>query len=67
MIHFDFEFFLVIASAVTGLVWLIDALLFARQRRQELVSKGTEPLLVEYARAFFPVLLAVLVLRAFMW
>ncbi|MCP4766006.1 MAG: signal peptidase I [Gammaproteobacteria bacterium] len=64
--HFDFEFFLVIASAVTSVVWLIDALLFARKRNQEAVSKEKEPLLVEYARAFFPVLLAVLVLRAFL-
>ncbi|MCP4469435.1 MAG: signal peptidase I [Gammaproteobacteria bacterium] len=63
--HFDFEFLLVIASAVTGLVWLADALLFAR-RRQESISKVKEPLLVEYARAFFPVLLAVLILRAFL-
>ena len=66
MVHFDFEFFLVLASAVTGVVWLVDALLFARLRRQAATSKAKEPLMVEYARAFFPVLLAVLVLRAFL-
>jgi len=66
MIHFDFEFFLLIASAITGLVWLVDALLFARAWRQEATSKSREPLMVEYARAFFPVLLAVLLLRAFL-
>ena len=66
MIHFDFEFFLVIATAVTGLLWLADTLLFARLRRQSSLSKVTnEPLVFEYSRAFFPVLLAVLVLRAF--
>ena len=65
MIHFDFEFFLLTASAVTGLIWLVDTLLFARLRNTEAVSKAAEPLMVEYARAFFPVLLAVLVLRAF--
>ncbi len=66
MIHFDFEFFLLIASTVTGLVWLADALLFARQRRQEAASNmAKEPLMVEYARAFFPVLLVVLLIRAF--
>ena len=68
MIHFDFEFFLVIASAVTGVLWLIDSLLFARRRKAGAHSnEGNEPLLVEYARAFFPVLLAVLVLRAFIF
>lgn len=68
MIHFDFEFFLVIATAVTGLLWLTDTLLFARRRgAQALSQENREPLLVEYSRAFFPVLLAVLVLRAFIF
>ena len=66
MIHFDFEFLLLIMTAVTGFLWLADILLFARFRRQPAVSKTKkEPLLIEYSRAFFPVLLAVLVLRAF--
>ena len=61
MTHFDFEFFLVIAAAVTGLLWLIDALFFARGRKQsESGQDRNEPLAIEYSRAFFPVLLAVL-------
>jgi signal peptidase I len=68
MIHFDFEFFLVVATAVTGLLWLADTLLFARRRKTLALSQvNKEPLLVEYSRAFFPVLLAVLVLRAFIF
>jgi signal peptidase I len=68
MIHFDFEFFLVIATALTGLLWLADTLLFARQRKPLALSQEyKEPLLVEYSHAFFPVLLAVLVLRAFIF
>jgi len=67
MIHFDFEFFLVIATALTGLLWLADILLFARRRKALALSQNKEPLLVEYSRAFFPVLLAVLVLRAFIF
>jgi len=67
MIHFDFEFFLVIATAVTGLLWLADILLFARRRKALAPSQNKEPLVVEYSRAFFPVLLAVLVLRAFIF
>lgn len=68
MPHFDFEFLLLIATAVTGLLWLADVLLLARLRRQPAMSKSkSEPLVIEYSRAFFPVLLAVLVLRAFMF
>ena len=65
MTHFDFEFFLVVASAVTGLIWLVDALAFAPGRRQASGKGGQEPIITEYARAFFPVLLIVTVLRAF--
>ncbi|MCG6896298.1 MAG: signal peptidase I [Thiocapsa sp.] len=76
---FDFPAFLVLASAVTGGIWLIDALLFApRRRRLAEVAVGTgavaedrrsahkEPVLVEYARSFFPVIFAVLILRSFL-
>ena len=66
MIHFDFEFLLVILTAVTGFLWLIDILLFSRLRQKHaLGQQKKEPLITEYARAFFPVLLAVLLLRGF--
>jgi signal peptidase I len=68
MIHFDFEFLLLILTLVTGLLWLADVLLFARLRQQPATSKTKkEPLVFEYSRAFFPVLIAVLVLRAFLY
>jgi signal peptidase I len=68
MVHFDFEFLLLILTAVTGLLWLVDVLLFARLRQQPGSSKTRkEPLVIEYSRAFFPVLIAVLVLRAFLY
>jgi len=68
MIHFDFEFLLVIMTAVSGLLWLADVLLFSRFRqKQELSLQKKEPLIIEYSRAFFPVLLAVLVLRGFLF
>jgi len=78
--NLDFPAFLVLASAVTGGIWLIDALIFApRRHRRQLVAEsanaqGTaldaaggykEPVLVEYARSFFPVIFAVLLLRSF--
>ena len=68
MIHFDFEFLLLILTVVTGLLWLADVLVFARLRQQPATSKiKKEPLIIEYSRAFFPVLIAVLVLRAFLF
>jgi len=65
--NFDFSLILVIATAVAGGIWLIDKLLFASSRR---VAQGNpkeivDPILIEYAKSFFPVLLVVLVLRSF--
>ena len=68
MIHFDFEFVLVAAVAVSGFIWLIDKLFLASKR--QLKSSGTsspDPILVEYSKSFFPVLLAVLILRSFIY
>jgi signal peptidase I len=59
---FDLEFWLVAATALTGIVWLLYVV-FAGNR----VGGGAEPVLVEYARSFFPVLLAVLLLRSFLF
>lgn len=59
MIFFDFAFYLFIPTAFFGIIYLLDVLFWARKR------KNTMPKLVEYARAFFPVLLAVFLLRAF--
>jgi signal peptidase I len=67
---FDFSFFLVLAALVTGLVWLVDARVFRprRQRTAGSAAGGTpEPILVEYARSFFPIILLVLVIRSFLY
>lgn len=58
----DFAFWLVIATAVTGAVVLLDRL-WLRKRRPEGQGEGT---VVEYSRSFFPVLALVLVLRSFL-
>jgi len=52
---------LVVITLGTGLYWLVDALFFAKRR------EGDEPLMVEYARSFFPVLFIVLALRSFLF
>ena len=61
---FDFSFVLVVATLVTGLVWAADAL-FLRARRAP--ADAPEPVLVEYARSFFPIILLVLVFRSFLF
>ncbi|HTP39197.1 MAG TPA: signal peptidase I [Steroidobacteraceae bacterium] len=55
------EIALVIALLATGIVWLLDALLWRRQR------SGAEPLLVSWSRSFFPVLLIVVLIRSFVF
>ncbi|MFA7387549.1 MAG: signal peptidase I [Thiohalobacteraceae bacterium] len=59
--NFDFPLILVLASLLTGLIWLLDALLWAPKRRKDV----KEPVVVEYAKAFFPVIFIVLLLRSF--
>lgn len=58
----NFELILVLATLISGVVVGIDRLYFRRARQ---AAQGKEPLLVEYARSFFPVLLVVLLLRSF--
>ena len=66
MVHFDFETLLLIGSIATGAIWAVDAWVLSRFRQQPATSKTRqEPVVVEYARAFFPVLLVVLLVRAF--
>ena len=62
-----FEIALVVLTAFTGLVWLLDKLYFAKRRAaaEGLLDDGKEPIVIDYSKAFFPVLLVVLVLRSF--
>lgn len=60
----DFSFFLVVASAATGLIWGAWALYL--KLGPAAGGERKEPILVEYARSFFPVIFIVLVLRSFL-
>ncbi len=61
-----FEIGLVVLTFATGITWLLDRLVFARRRAQAPgLLEEKEPVVVDYARAFFPVLAVVLVLRSF--
>jgi signal peptidase I len=64
----DFSFWLALAALVTGLIWAIDHWLF-RPGRVARAKGGVvdEPVLVDYARSFFPIILAVLLIRAFLF
>ena len=65
----DFALILVVLTAFSGVVWLIDIFALAPRRR---ASGGdgagmSEPAIVEYAKSFFPVLFIVLLLRSFLF
>ena len=74
--NFDFPTFLVAASALTGGIWLFDAIFLAPKRRKLATAEADEtdavattykePLIVEYSRSFFPVIFVVLILRSFL-
>ena len=68
---FDLELALVIASAVTGLITLVEVFWLKKKRSLKATEvksvEAKQPVLVEYAVSFFPVLLIVLVLRSFLF
>ena len=61
----DFAMILLIAVLVSGGIWLLDSLFFRKHREARGGSPSAEPVLVEYARSFFPIILLVLVVRSF--
>lgn len=76
---YDFSFYLFLGVVVTGVVWVFDSLVLApkRNRGDNVIKSETnlssgvaiqntrEPVLVEYSKSFFPVLLIVFLLRGF--
>ena len=73
-----FSIFLVILTVVSGLIWLVDAKMFAPKRREKFavanggkpLPEGTElpiPYMVDTAQQIFPVIAFVLVLRSFIY
>lgn len=65
--HLDFSLILVIATLVTGLVWLLDKLVFKKRRAASRFQDKKPGLVVEYSNSFFPVLALVLILRSFLF
>jgi signal peptidase I len=67
----DFSLLLVALTALTGLVWILDSLFLKRRRMDRAVQKSIErprdPVIIEYSRSLFPVLLIVLLFRSFLF
>jgi signal peptidase I len=70
----DFSFWLLLLTVISGVIWGIDVLFFKAARTHRKVaasaSAGTprhDPIIVDYARSFFPVLAIVFVVRAFLF
>jgi len=76
----DFALILVVLTGLTGFVWLVDSLFFRRRRVSRLgesfgaaaaaqaaaAPAHRDPVIVEYSKSFFPVILAVLLIRSFL-
>ncbi|MGH8033632.1 MAG: signal peptidase I [Lysobacterales bacterium] len=67
----DFALLLVVLTGLTGLIWSLDNLFFRRRRMDRVVKQKIErprdPVIIEYSRSLFPVLLIVLLFRSFLF
>jgi len=66
--NFNFELILFYATLITGLISLLDVLFLAPRRKAK--SKKTSvkmPVVIDYSRSFFPVLLIVFLFRSFVY
>ncbi len=61
---FDFPLILTALTLFSGIIVLVDVIYMAITRRPK-EPKGKKPVIIDYARAFFPVLLIVLLIRSF--
>ncbi len=56
-----FALFMLVILLITGLIWALDSIFWRKKR----ASGSADPVLVEYSRSFFPVILAVFLIRSF--
>jgi signal peptidase I len=67
----DFSLLLVLLTALSGLIWLLDSLFLRRRRMdravQTKIERPRDPVIIEYSRSLFPVLLIVLLFRSFLF
>ena len=69
--NLNFEFILFYATLACGVIALADILYFAPKRKKKKSEKAQDqeklPVIIDYARSFFPVLLIVFLLRSFLF
>ena len=63
--NFNFELILFYATLICGVISLFDIIFLASVRQKNNTEKM--PIIIEYARSFFPVLLLVFLLRSFLF
>ncbi|MCB5184797.1 signal peptidase I [Methylobacillus gramineus] len=56
-----FALFMLAVLAITGIIWLLDSLFWRKKR----AAGAADPVVVEYSKSFFPVILAVFLIRSF--
>jgi signal peptidase I len=64
----DLPTIFIVLLLVAGAIWLLDAALLKPRRARLAAAQGAQvpdPLLVQYARSFFPVILIVVLIRSF--
>ena len=57
-----FALVMVIVLTITGLIWLLDIFVLSKKR----AANVKDPILVEYSKSFFPVILLVFFIRSFL-
>lgn len=69
--NIDFEQLLLWATVISGALVLADVVWFAPRRKRQFIQANAQPpqpsRLIEYAHAFFPILLIVFLLRSFLF
>ncbi len=65
--NFDFELILLYSTLACGVIALFDLLFLARRRAAAGMTREQMPIIIDYARSFFPILLAVFLLRSFLY
>jgi len=63
--NLDFALVLTVLTVLSGLVWALDVLVFKRISGR--AGDAQDPVLVDWARSLFPVLLIVLIFRSFLF
>ncbi|MBV53527.1 MAG: signal peptidase I [Coxiellaceae bacterium] len=62
---FNFPLILLVLTVFSGVIILVDGCFMLWRRRLGIVPRSSLPPVIDYARAFFPILLIVLLIRSF--